>query len=121
MSLKEMMGRLIVAIEEQPKEDKLRDREIALIKNLAVAAAKYVDVCVNQTVTLQSGIDDGTVLEEIDARRSRAHDSMIAQIAIINRLCDKYHIEAIYDGPDDRRSKGDFALDLVQSYFLDRI
>lgn len=120
MSLKEHLGWLIVTIEEQ-QDDGLRERKMDLIKNLVTAAVKYVDVCVNQTATLQSGIIDNKVFEEIDVRRSRAHDSLIAQIGIINRLCDKYDIAAIYEGPDDRRSKGDFALDLVRSYFQDRI
>lgn len=121
MNEKSRIEKLIAAIEKDQQDDLLRNREINLLKNLVATGVKYVDIVVNQGMTLQSGTSELIALEEIDTKRSRIHDSLIAQISVINRLCEKYGVASIYEGPDDRRSKGDFALNLVQCYFNDRI
>lgn len=121
MNIKGHIEKLIASIEKNQQDDLLRTREINLLKNLVTTAVKYVDIVVNQGMTLQSQRNDLIALEEIDTKRSRIHDSLISQISVVNRLCEKYGVATIYEGPDDRRSKGDFALQLVQSYFEDRI
>ena len=45
-------------------------------------------------------------LVEIDNSRSRIHDSLIAQIQIVNRLFDKYGLEPLYQGGESRNEKG---------------
>jgi len=43
----------------------------------------------------------------IDQSRTRAHNSLISKIDIINRLCEKYGLEPVYSCPAERRAKGD--------------
>lgn len=114
--IKEQIGELMRAIDTQGGAT----REKEVVKNLVASAAKYIDIVVRQGVTIQAEKDQ-EMLASIDQNRSRVHDSLISQIAIVNRLCAKYGITEIYQGADERRAKGDFAMELITSYFLDRI
>jgi hypothetical protein len=127
MSLKQEIGLLINAVNAEAGVDEvIKKREIALIANLIESSQKYIGIVVRQGLLLQvnEGSSDRDALEELanmDRSRSRIHDSLIKQIAILNRMCEKYGLQAIYKGGETRRDKGDFALELVNDYFQDRI
>ena len=121
MSIKEHIEILSAALMSRDQESRLTAREKELINNLVKAAAKYVDIVVQQGISIQLGEDDPSTLEHLDSRRSRAHDSLIAQINIVNRLCTKYRVSHLYKGSDDRRSQGDFALEIISEYFRERL
>ena len=127
MGLKQEIGQLINAVNTKAGTDGvINKREIALIANLLESSQKYIGIVVKQGLLLQitNGTSDRDVLEELaslDRSRSRLHDSFIKQISITNRLCEKYGLEPIYKGGDARRDKGDFALELVNDYFRERI
>jgi len=127
MSFSQKIKLLIYAINsENGVDEDLKKRKIDLMGKLIGTANKYIEIVVRQSFLLQ--INEGTknqnVLEELanlDKSRSRIHDSLIGQIAIVNRLCEEYELELIYTGGEARRDKGDFALELVSDYFKDRI
>ena len=127
MSIKQEIGQLINAVNTEAGTDVvINKREIALIANLLESSQKYIGIVVKQGLLLQvnNGTSDRDILEELanlDKSRSRLHDSLIQQIAIVNRLCEKYGLEPIYKGGDARRDKGYFALELVNDYFRERI
>jgi hypothetical protein len=127
MSFKQEIGLLINALNaEAGVNEVIKKREIALIANLIESSQKYIGIVVRQGLLLQinNGTSDRDILEElsnIDKSRSRLHDSLIKQIAIINRMSEKYGLEPIYKGGETRRDKGDFALELVNDYFQYRI
>lgn len=127
MNLKENIALLINAVNAEPGIDEaIKKREVDLIASLLESCQKYIRIVVKQAFMLQyyEGISERDVLEElvnIDQSRSRAHDSLIKQLAIINRMCEKYGLEPIYKGEDSRREKGDFALELINDYFRGRI
>ena len=127
MSFKQEIGLLINALNaEAGVNEVIKKREIALIANLIESSQKYIGIVVRQGLLLQinNGTSDRDILEElsnIDKSRSRLHDSLIKQIAIINRMSEKYGLEPIYKGGETRRDKGDFAFELVNDYFQDRI
>jgi hypothetical protein len=127
MSLKQEIGLLINAVNAEAGVDEaIKKRKIVLIANLLESAQKYIGIVVKQGFLLQvhEGANGRDILEELavlDKSRSRTHDSLIHQIAIVNRLCEKYGLEPIYKGGDARRDKGDFALELVNDYFRERI
>ncbi|HPR94118.1 MAG TPA: DUF3232 domain-containing protein [Syntrophomonadaceae bacterium] len=120
MSGKERIGNLLAAIGARNQDPVLAARERAVIEKLIKTAAKYIEIVANQVILIQGGEADARTLADVDTARSRTHDSLIAQINIINRLCEKYGVPYVYEGDDDRRSKGDFALQLINEYFRDR-
>jgi hypothetical protein len=126
MSLKQKIGLLINAVNEGAGTDEaIKKREIALLANLLDSCQKYIGIVVKQGLLLQvhQGTSDRDILEglaDLDRNRSRLHDSLIKQIAIINRMSEKYSLEPLYKGRDDRREKGDFALELINEYFRER-
>ncbi len=107
-------------------EPNVKSRKKALVSNLVESTCKYVDIVVKQGYLLQvnKGTIDRDTLQELaslDKTRTTIHNSLIAQISIINRLYNEYNLEPIYQGGDERREKGDFALELVSDYFKDRL
>lgn len=82
---------------------------------------KYVEIVVQQGVAMYLDAGKLEELAEIDRRRTGIHNSLIAKIAAVNRLCEGYGVEKVYNGGDHRREKGDFAERLVAAYFADRV
>jgi hypothetical protein len=116
------MLRLLQCIQD---DDSNREHKMGLVYRLVRQSVKYVDVVTEHSYQVQvfgmqnsMGYSD---LEDIDNRRSKTHDSLIALIAAVNRLCEHYGIAALYDGDDERKQKGDFALELVSAYFQTRV
>lgn len=127
MGLKQAISLLINAVNvEAGIDEAIRKREIALIANLLESAQKYIGIVVKQGFLLQVNevTSDRDLLEELatlDKSRSRTHDSLISQITIINRLCTTYGLEPLFQGGEGRMEKGNFALELVNAYFQERV
>lgn len=60
-------------------------------------------------------------ITRLDASRSRTHDALISQVNAVNRLCECVGVEKIYTGGEDRREYGDFAMELVNAIFGERL
>lgn len=59
--------------------------------------------------------------QEIDRARHAAHESMIANVRILNRLAASYGIDKIYTGDEENRYQiGDFAGELISDIFRNR-
>jgi hypothetical protein len=126
MSIKQRVSSLIKAIDADKSEETLKIRKKLMIKNLLESSLKYVDIVVIQGVEIQ--LDDGASnqqrlqeLASIDQNRSRTHDSLISVINAVNRMCVHYEVAPIYQGKENRRDIGDFALEIVGEYFGDRL
>jgi hypothetical protein len=115
MTIKDQINALLQAIDAQGGP--AREKEV--IGNLVAQASKYIDIVVKQGFTAQAG-ESQEELIRIDQSRTRAHNSLISQIDIVNRLCEKYGLEPVYNGPDERRIKGDWAVDMINEYFRAR-
>jgi hypothetical protein len=121
-----MVNERILRLLQCIQNDSNPERKKGLVDRLVRQSIKYVEVVAEQSYQLQffgiDGVDhSNSDLTAIDNRRSQSHNSLIAQISAVNRLCEHYGIEAIYDGDDKRRAKGDFALELVTAYFQTRV
>lgn len=127
MSIKHKINTLLQAIDSEiGVEEVLKNRKRNQVKKLSEIAVKYLEIVVKQGIAIQidgsSGDRDNIEeLGSIDQSRSRIHDSLIGQIAIVNRLCENYGLDQIYGGGDARRDKGDFAMELINDYFRNRI
>ncbi|HHV15183.1 MAG TPA: DUF3232 domain-containing protein [Gelria sp.] len=126
MSIKQRINALLRAIDAEDAEESLKNRKKSIVQNLLESAVKYIDIVIKQGITIQinEGNSDRETIEElvgIDQSRSRIHDSLIGQIAVVNRMCSQYGLDPIYQGKDTRIDKGDFALELIIAYFQDRI
>ncbi len=119
----ERIHRLLQCIQN----DSNSEQKMRLVGRLVKQSVKYVEVVTEHSYQLQAcGIQNSvdypdSDLAEIDNRRSKTHDSLIALITAVNRLCEHYGIEPIYGGGDQRREMGDFALELVNAYFRIRV
>lgn len=117
---------LLINAIQTDSDESLKRQKLALINKLLEAACKYITIVTQQSIQLQinQGTTDRVILEmlaDMDKSRSRIHDSLIGQIAAINRLCVANGLEPIYSGSDDRREKGDFAMQLIADYFKERL
>jgi len=126
-SRKDQLKLLLMAIEnDQSISEELKDRQKIHVLLLIQKAAQYIGKVVEQGVQIQiteeqTDREIKEMLAGLDESRSRIHNSLIAQIQIVNRLCEKYGIEKVYQGGQERRQQGDFAMELVKQYFLNRI
>ena len=102
-----------------------REQEIALVNRFVSQCLKYLDIVVNQVFVSQLLLHNDSLecrqeLARMDEKRSRIHDSLIAQLGAVNRLCSKYEVEPLYEGSKDRREIGNFAMELIYEYFQAR-
>ncbi|HEX3012332.1 MAG TPA: DUF3232 domain-containing protein [Syntrophomonadaceae bacterium] len=125
--MNEKIQQLLNAIEQDRSiSAEIKERKKVHVISLVEKAVLYVEKVVKQSAQIQmtAGQQDRDTMEtlaKMDASRSIAHDSFIAEINIVNRFCAEYSINAVYEGKNERRQQGDFALQLVTQYFCDRI
>ncbi|WP_315116954.1 DUF3232 domain-containing protein [uncultured Clostridium sp.] len=108
--------------------DKISNSEdldcIEVLEDLISSAGEFV----KKVNTLEGGsivskyYKDGDEFREymtdLDKERFLAHNELIANIKIVNRLCKKYNIPVIYIGnEEDRRAIGEFGLALTNEIF----
>lgn len=104
------------------------DREcLDLMEDLISSASDYV----RRVNVLEIGLMVGKYnkdgdeykeyIEKLDKLRSNAHNSVITNVKIINRLCRNNNLEPIYSGnEEDRIEVAEFAQQVVEELFSTR-
>lgn len=60
-------------------------------------------------------------IEKLDKQRSNAHNSLISNVKVINRLCKNHNLPLIYEGNEEERVKvAEFAQKVVDELFSTR-
>ncbi|WP_411682902.1 DUF3232 domain-containing protein [Clostridium thailandense] len=60
-------------------------------------------------------------IEKLDKQRSNAHNALISNVKIINRLCRKNNLQPIYQGNEEERIEvAEFAQKVVEELFNTR-
>ena len=99
--------------------------ERELIEQMIHNAADYVRaVIIMETaasnITERDLEEAREIRQSTDRARSVAHDAFISSVNVVNRICDAHKIRKLYDGAEDRREYGDFAMRLVSDIFSKR-
>ena len=104
------------------------DREcLDLMEDLISSASDYV----RRVNVLEIGLMVGKYnkegseyreyIEKLDKLRSSAHNALITNVKIINRLCKNNDLPPIYDGDEEERIKvAEFAKQVVEELFSTR-
>ena len=100
---------------------------VSLVEDLVSAAAEYVRrVVIKEAASVvgkfnKEGAEYRDNCQRLDESRSDAHNSLIATVKAINRLCRIYDIPVIFAGDEQKRVEiADFAQQLVDEYFSTR-
>ena len=101
------------------------ETERKMIEEMVISAADYVQavVVMETKVTNYMGREGNDKFEEVatsDSWRTGRHESMMAKVNIVNRICTNHNMAPIYAGGSHRRQYGDFALELVSEIFTGR-
>jgi hypothetical protein len=104
------------------------DREcLDLMEDLISSASDYVrrvnvlEIGVMVGKYNKEGAEYREYIEKLDKLRSNAHNSVITNVKIINRLCRKNDLSMIYSGnEEDRIEVGEFAQQVVEELFSTR-
>lgn len=92
--------------------------------NMIQSCADYIKAVVNIEALRQNPSKNGTEYREkfsqLDQRRTIAHDNLISQIKVVNRICLKIGIEPICPDELSRAEYGDLALSIVRDFFENR-
>lgn len=106
----------------QKSEHKYKENFFNNIQKLINSAATYVETVVNMESSIKilsfrlEGKDYRLAVEALDKRRRAAHNALIAQVKIANRICELFSQEPIYDGNGERDDIARFAFDLVNEF-----
>jgi hypothetical protein len=119
--IKERINKLIEAIKEDPDM-------LALIQEMVDSCANYVDTVVNMenAITIaRFKIDDPSEyrahVQRLDQSRRIAHNVLISNVRIVDRLCKVNKVEPVYGGHDeDRLAIAEFAKQVVDEFFEER-
>ena len=58
--------------------------------------------------------------ESTDRTRSNDHNTFIDSVKRVNEICDAHGVPRIYNGSEQRREYGNFAMELVADIFAER-
>ena len=115
--------KVLVKLVEMMKDDEL---VIEMISDTMKSCSRYVDL-INQQEVLVSvakyNLSKEQLLYEVkalDEQRRRTHNSIIAGIKAINRMCESEGLELFYKGSDERSEIGEFAFEIVGDSFKNR-
>lgn len=104
------------------------DREcLDLMEDLISSASDYVRRVNVLEIGLmvgkynKEGAEYREYIEKLDKQRSNAHNALITNVKIINRLCKNNNLELIYSGnEEDRIEVAKFAQQVVEELFSTR-
>ena len=69
----------------------------------------------------KEGAEYREYIEKLDKQRSNAHNALINNVKIINRLCRKNNLQPIYQGNEEERVEiAEFAQQVVEELFSTR-
>ena len=99
--------------------------EQELIEQMVHSAADYVRqvVVMESTAMNFAGRDKESYRSkkaETDGATSQIHNGLINKVRIVNRICENHSLPPIYEGPEERKSYGTFAIVLVEEIFRNR-
>lgn len=121
MSVKEKITVLINAI--QGSQEPYKDHDLEAVEGLITDCGNYIDRVMAMEAAIASARfrlepqDFQELVTRLDRGRKYAHDSLIASIRLVNRLCGVYGVDIVYTGPDERIPMADFAMEVVKEYF----
>ena len=118
------MGTYLTAISALTRVCDADERE--LIEEMVFNAADYVQVVTTMETKRanyagRQGADLREVVTTADSARSKIHNSLIARVNAVNRICAAHGMPLIYTGDEQRRHYGDFAIELVNEIFAVRV
>lgn len=111
----------------QHLSEQCTDPELCVcIETMITSAANYVAVvtqmeAIRLNFSGRTGQDLRASVGSADQKRHTAHDALIADVNLVNRICSLYQMDPVYTGSGARREYGDFAFRLVQEIFESRI
>jgi len=106
---------------------------VELILDMVNSCAEYVQIVsdmesTNAILSTKDIVNAGVIskdslnqINDLDRNRTDVHNAMIASVNSVNRLCELEGLPLIYTGDSQRRHYGDFAQEVVNSYFNDRL
>ena len=115
MRIKPKLTKLISAISMQNVDTSL---EVNALAELICSAVNYTQSVVELEAALLTskyqieGNEYRENIQRLDQDRTKAHNSLIANLRMVNRLAERYKIEQVYTGSDERIEIGDFAGEL---------
>ena len=118
--IKEKIETLVAKI--KMNNDEGIERKLSYVQGVVDAATDYVRAIITMETRikiLQFRLDPEdyrSAVEQMDRARRSAHDSFIAKLTVVNRLCSQLEIDPVYDGPDYREDKGEFAFTIVEEF-----
>jgi hypothetical protein len=122
---KERVSNLLNEIDRQcPVGDPLRKMMFDGVATGLRNFADYVNCVYNMETRVSiarfhsDGVEDyQRVVQELDTSRRNAHEAAIASANMIDRICNKFGVEPVYGGSQDRIEIGDFCGVIVSEYF----
>lgn len=125
---KERMSNLMNTIDKQnPEGSSLRGMLFDAVETGMRNFVDYVNCVYNMEtkIAIARFRADGPgeyqeIVKRLDTARRNAHEAAIASINMIDRICDKYGVEKVYGGSQERTDIGDFCGKIVNEYFEGR-
>lgn len=98
-----------------------------LVEDLIDSASEYVrrvnllEIAIMVGKYNKDGEEYRDNIEKLDKLRSTAHNSLISNVKIINRLCRKYNLPVLFIGNEEKRIEvAEFAQQVVAELFATR-
>ena len=92
-----------------------------LFVKAATDARNYVSAVCEMELERRAPTRGREKFADLDRRRSICHDSLISSVDSCNRACVRAGAPSIYTGGTERRDYGDYALQLVEALFDERV
>ncbi|HYE81560.1 MAG TPA: DUF3232 domain-containing protein [Clostridia bacterium] len=97
------------------------------MKDLIESAAEYIKkVAVHESEKSvarlsMEGDKYGEYIQQLDGNRRTAHNKLISDVRVVNRLCKLYGISLMFEGDENNRIEiADFAQQIINEYFNTR-
>ncbi len=122
--VKPRLLKLVEAIEAS--KSGFKNDELAMTEQMIRDCGRYIDKVTTMEAALCSArfrlepADFRQLVMDLDRSRKLAHDALNASVGIITRLCRKYDVPLVYDGPEDRIAIAEFAQQVVNEFFDER-
>lgn len=127
--MKEKINKLITAINNHENDPEMRDMYNNAVKSMLRSCSKYIHLVVNQEQRIQMAhfrMENDEFREyviNLDSTRRYAHESLMSEINVCNRLCEIVGVEPIAPdvAKDDRETYSVFAMKVVEEYFEEKL
>lgn len=102
--------------------DPHQERLLVQVQNMIDQAGAYVKTVMMMESRIEilrfrmEPEDYRIAVAQLDSRRKSMHDALISMVNMVNRFCDNFEQEKIYQGDNDRISIAQFAFDLAKEF-----